>query len=481
MQASSIVSRLKRDMMVREWLWWRLSPPLRFYVALLPAATLVVIGVASAYTDWSVTDAMKFLLLMCCGMISVAFTPRIMYAFPGLTRDFSTVWVIPIAIMLPPVYAAIAPIPLFATLHFFVHRGVLHRIVFTTASVSISYAAVSVLFRWFPVSFAGAHPGTAWHALTWALAVAACEVLAGRGQHFLVAGAVKLSDPTVRMRDMDLSLQALEGDFLKLDLGVLITLAVALSPALVIVALPTVFLVRRFLEHPILVAQSRTDAKTGLLNVSTWESEAESELSRSIRTRNPVALALVDIDHFKLVNDTYGHLVGDRVLKAIAEALTSQSRDYDRTGRFGGEEFVLLLAQTTEGDACNIAERLRGYVASLAIPTDDRLDAPTVKVTISIGVTAMARGHSFELTDLLAAADSAMYAAKQAGRNQVAYATPLRDMGLDEAMSGTPESDAARPLAPEPAGTATSTSPMSGHRVVLVQTEQTAASLCPRR
>jgi diguanylate cyclase (GGDEF)-like protein len=481
MQASSIVSRLKRDLMVREWLWWRLSPPLRFYVALLPAASLVVIGVASAYTDWRASDAVTFLLLICCGMISAAFTPRIMYAFPGLTRDFSTVWVIPIAIMLPPVYAAIAPIPILATLHLFVHRGVPHRMVFTAGSISISYAAVSVLFRWFPAWFAGAHPGTAWHALTWALAVAACEVIAGRGQHFLVAGAVKLSDPTVRMTDMDLSLQALEGDFLKLDLGVLVTLAVALSPALVIVALPTVFLVRRFLEHPILVAQSRTDAKTGLLNVSTWESEAENELSRSIRTRNPVALALVDIDHFKLVNDTYGHLVGDRVLKSIAEALTSQSRDYDRTGRFGGEEFVLLLAQTTESDACNIAERLRGYVASLAIPTDDRPDAPTLKVTISIGVTGMARGHSFELTDLLAAADSAMYAAKQAGRNQVAYAAPLRDMGLDQPLSLAPEADATDAGAPEPASTVTSTSPMSGHRVVLVATEQTAASLCPRR
>ena len=97
------------------------------------------------------------------------------------------------------------------------------------------------------------------------------------------------------------------------------------------------------------------------------------------------------------------------MLKALAEALTGQSRDYDRVGRFGGEEFVLLLAQTAGHDACKIAERLRGYVAALAIPVDDRPDAPTLKVTISIGVTAMARGESFELTDLLAAADSAMY------------------------------------------------------------------------
>ena len=127
------------------------------------------------------------------------------------------------------------------------------------------------------------------------------------------------------------------------------------------------------------MAQSRVDAKTGLLNVSTWETEAETELSRAVRTHSPLALALVDIDHFKQVNDTYGHLVGDRVLKAIAEALTGQSRDYDKVGRFGGEEFVLLLAQTVEKDACKIAERLRNYVASLSVPADDKPDAPTAQ------------------------------------------------------------------------------------------------------
>jgi diguanylate cyclase (GGDEF)-like protein len=270
-----------------------------------------------------------------------------------------------------------------------------------------------------------------------------------------------------------------------MDLAILITVAVALSPLLVVIALPTVLLARRFLIHPVLVAQSRTDSKTGLLNVSTWESEAENELSRATRNRQPVALALVDIDHFKNVNDTYGHLVGDRVLKAIAEALTSQSRDYDRAGRFGGEEFVLLLAQTAAQDACKIAERLRGYIAGLKIPTDDRPDAPTLQVTISIGVTALARGDSYELTDLLAASDSAMYAAKQAGRNQVAFAGPLRDMGLDEAWSSTSHAGSApggtHPGAPQPAGTPLGGSPLSSHQVVLVQTEQTVVSLCPPR
>jgi diguanylate cyclase (GGDEF)-like protein len=408
-----------------------------------------------------------------------------MFTVTGVTRDFSTVWVIPIAILLPPVYAAIAPIPIVAVMQLYVHRGITHRRVFTAASISLPYAAVSVLFRWLPSSFAGPHIGTGLHALTWALTVAGCEVAAGRVQHFFVFGAVKLVNPKVRLIDVDLNWLAFEADFLKVDLGTLITLAVALSPALMVIAVPLGFLVRRFLEHPVLVAQSRVDAKTGLLNVSTWEAEAEAELTRSVRMSNPVALALVDIDHFKQVNDTYGHLVGDRVLKAIAEALTSRSRDYDRVGRFGGEEFVLLLAQTAEQDACKIAERLRGYIAGLEIPVDDRPDAATLKVTISIGVTAMTRGEVYELTDLLAAADSAMYAAKQAGRNQVALAQPLHDMGFDAAWESTPEADSryagTHNGAPHAAGNPLGSNPLSSHRVVLVQTEQSAASLCPRR
>ena len=189
-------------------------------------------------------------------------------------------------------------------------------------------------------------------------------------------------------------------------------------------------------------------------------------------------MALVDIDHFKLVNDTYGHLVGDRVLKALAEALTSQSRDYDRVGRFGGEEFVLLLAQTTEADACKIAERLRGHVESLSVPVDDRPGAPVVQVTISIGVTAVAKGEKHELTDLLAAADSALYHAKQAGRNHVAVAAPQRNMGLDTFnahLAPTTTLDDSRPVADSRA-----TSAAQSPRVVQVhvQANPTSLSLC---
>ena len=436
MRASSLASRLKRCLVVRDWPWSRLPPPLRWYVAAPPVAALIVIAALASHTDWRLLDLAKFLLFTGCGMIAVASTPRLAYTTGGLTRDFGSIWVLPTAILLPPIYAALVPIPFLATLQFWVHRGILYRRVFTAASISLSYVVASFAFRWFPPSFAGPHVGSGLHAFTWAVAVAACYILGGRVQHFLIVGAVKLSDPRVRVWEMEWNRDALQGLFVEIDLAVLITLVVAVSPALGILAVPLLFLVRRFILHPALLAQSRVDAKTGLLNVSTWEREAEGELSRSIRTRSPLALALVDIDHFKAVNDTYGHLVGDKALKAVSDALTSHLRDYDRAGRFGGEEFVLLLAQTSGSDACRIAERLRKNVADMAVPIDDRPGSPSVRLTISIGVTAMERDTRHELTDLLAAADSALYHAKQNGRNKVAIATAKRDMGLDTQFNG---------------------------------------------
>jgi len=418
----------------------------------VPCAALVVIGVEAARTDWHVLDAAKFLLLMCCGAISVVSTPRLMYRSGGVTRDFTTVWVLPAAILLPPVYAALIPIPFYAILQLFVHRGVVHRTVFSAAAVSLSYALASTVFRFFPASFAGNSVGSGLHAFTWVVAVAACELLGGRAQHFLILGAVKLSDPKVRIRPIEFNHEVLQGLFAEIDLGVLITLAIALSPALVILAVPTVLLVRRFLVYPALVAQSRVDAKTGLLNVSTWEREAKVEISRSTRMRNPLALALIDIDHFKLVNDTYGHLVGDRVLKAVADSLTGQLRDYDKAGRFGGEEFVILLAQASEGDACRVAERLRNFVAEMEVPISDAPGADCVRLTISIGVTAMIPGHTRDLTDMLAAADSALYRAKQMGRNRVCVARQIQKVELE---IGLPDiADIAEVVEADPAGAA---------------------------
>jgi diguanylate cyclase (GGDEF)-like protein len=195
---------------------------------------------------------------------------------------------------------------------------------------------------------------------------------------------------------------------------VLVAITSALSPTLLLLALPPVVLLQRSLMHQQLQAAARTDAKTGLLNATAWQREADTELSRAQRTHDPLALLLIDIDYFKRVNDTHGHLMGDQVLIAVATTLCGQLRDYDVVGRFGGEEFVVLLPGTDIVEACRVAERLRGRVRRLAVPAEDS----TVGVTISVGVSLF-RLHGADLIELLAAADLALYRAKQSGRDRV--------------------------------------------------------------
>ncbi len=423
MRASSITGRLPAGLLVRDWAWWRLPGLLRIYVGAVPAAALVLIAVAAASASWLPGDLVKFLLLLGCGVISVVATPRVAYLQSGLVRDFLTAWVLPVAILLPPVYAMVTPIPLLVLTQWRVHRGAIYRRVFTGAAIGLAYGAASVVFHAVPASFAGPSLGTGTHALTWTAAVAAAEIVGWLVHNVLIVSAVKLSDPSAGLREIALNREALLGDFAQMDLGILITVVVAVHPVLAVLAVPTVLLARRFMMHAQLLAKSRIDTKTGLLNVSTWESEAEREIARAVRTRSPLCVAMLDIDHFKLVNDTYGHLVGDQALRAVTGALREQLRSYDLAGRFGGEEFAILLPQTHETQALGIAERLRTHIAAMSVPVgEDATTGPCVSLTVSVGVAALDRIGP-ELSDLLAAADAALYLAKQTGRNRTRVAT----------------------------------------------------------
>lgn len=415
MKSSPITRRLER-VRVRDWPWLRLNPLPRAYIAgvVLVGATLIV--VVASRTTWHAGNLRAFALLLGCGMISVVVTPRIAYLQGGMTRDFLTVWVLPIAVLLPPIYAMMTPIPLMLLTQWRIHRGVVYRRVYTTVAISMAYGTASLAFHTIPASFAGTSIGIDMHALKWTVAVLGCEVLGWLGHHYFLVSAIKLCDPAARLSDMELNGEALQADFAQIDLGVVTTIVVGVNPALALFAVPTVLLARRFMMHAQLLAKSRMDNKTGLLNASTWESEAEVEIARAIRTRSPVSVALIDIDHFKLVNDTYGHLIGDVVLCAVADAIREHLRSYDVAGRFGGEEFVLLLPQAGEGQALAIADRLRTHIAAMAIPIEDE-DGRCVRLTVSVGIAAL-DGTARELTDLLAAADSALYFAKENGRNK---------------------------------------------------------------
>jgi diguanylate cyclase (GGDEF)-like protein len=134
-----------------------------------------------------------------------------------------------------------------------------------------------------------------------------------------------------------------------------------------------------------------------------------------------------------MVNDLHGHLAGDKALRAIAHVFRIFLRDYDLAGRFGGEEFAVLLPQTSAADARHIAERVRLHIAETPIEISDDPAAAAVQITVSMGVAALGqtweRTTGSQLTDLLAGADRALYQAKNAGRNHVVMVTDTETVG----------------------------------------------------
>ncbi len=192
-------------------------------------------------------------MLLCCGMISVAIHAARDVPVPGIDQGLQLPsGSLPSRFLLPPVYAAVAPIPFMAVLQFFVHRGVLHRRVFTAASISLPYAAVSLAV---PLVSALLRRHDAGHRAARAspgcLAVAACEILGGRVQHFLIVGAVKMTDPSVRLRRYGPERAGARRSFSSRSTSASsLRSRSALSSTLVVIALPTVLLVRRFLDSP---------------------------------------------------------------------------------------------------------------------------------------------------------------------------------------------------------------------------------------
>ena len=157
------------------------------------------------------------------------------------------------------------------------------------------------------------------------------------------------------------------------------------------------------------------DELTGLLNRRAIEEYAESEFNLTERKVRALSVILLDIDHFKNVNDRFGHKTGDYALQQVAKVLTSNLRNYDRVGRWGGEEFMLILPDTQLKDATAAAERVRIEISAMKISLETR---ETFSIHISLGVACTTSQFS-SLTKLIDAADQAMYLAKEAGRNRV--------------------------------------------------------------
>lgn len=169
--------------------------------------------------------------------------------------------------------------------------------------------------------------------------------------------------------------------------------------------------------HDSLEERATTDGLTGLANRRTFDAALAEELARTDRTDEPMAVALLDLDHFKAINDEFGHPVGDEVLRRVAAALADLTRPFDVAARYGGEEFGLVLPGTDEDGAVAVGQRMRRAVAAVRAP---------VPVTASVGVVSTHRGTSTP-EELVAAADMALYEAKRRGRDRVLSANDLRE------------------------------------------------------
>jgi diguanylate cyclase (GGDEF)-like protein len=371
--------------------------------------------VAAARLPPHLHDLEVFGVLLAFGVATVELTRRTGEP-AGLIKDLHGVWQLPAALLLPPLYGLIAPVPILVLSQLRIRHALVYRRAFTAAAIGLSLGATSLVFH------AALHPagaslsGSPSGQLRWVLLATGCAALRTLINKGLVVTAVKGSEPTASLRQLAWDREVVYNDVAELCLSVVIVFAVAHISLMIAFALPFVTLLQRSFRHTQLAGEARVDGKTGLLNAATWQREAHTEVSRAVRTRTPLAVAMVDIDHFKAVNDTYGHLAGDAVLAGISAALRGLLRDYDIVGRFGGEEFAILLPHTNAAEARDIAERLRVRLAKIITPVTSGAESVPLRITVSIGVAALEEARR-DLDELLAAADSALYQAKQSGRN----------------------------------------------------------------
>ena len=436
--------RLRGGLSPREGSGWPLLTmlgPLIVYVVGVVACALALIGWEAAHTPLRAGQVALFAALLAAAVVCVEAMRRLGQP-SGVSRDLLSAWWLPIALLLPPVYALLAPFGIGPVLYLRARRIPLYRRVFSSAALGLAGAAASATFHLAvpqasQMSLDGSHD---WLTRPTVIVTAvACAVLFAVLNAGIVAVAAHLADPEAPLAKVLWDRERLLLDLTETCVGILVAVTCALSFLLLLVALPPVILLQRSLMHQQLAAAARTDSKTGLLNATAWQREADAAITRALRTGAPLSLLLVDVDHFKQVNDSHGHLIGDEVLRALAAELRQQVRESDVVGRFGGEEFTVLLPRIDGDGACRIAERLRSSAGLLSVAADPTAADPTaadptadarISVTVSIGVAVLGQ-HGSDLFELLAAADLALYRAKDAGRNQVRLYAPRQRSAPD--------------------------------------------------
>jgi diguanylate cyclase (GGDEF)-like protein len=342
--------------------------------------------------------------------------------------DLSSVWTFAAALLLPPALAAAVIAVVYLHLWQRVWRPAkvpLHRHVYTTATVVLAAGAAHGA-----VTGAGGLPSGP-DDVAGVAGIAAAVLVYVVVNTLLVAGVIALTHDWRGVRELVGRWDDNALEVATLCMGGLAAVTIGSTPWLVALVLPPILVLHRAVLVRHLEEVASTDAKTGLLNSAGWQAEAARTLRRTQRARATAAVLILDLDHFKLVNDAHGHLAGDDVLAAVAAELRTGVREQDLVGRFGGEEFVVLLPELPSGalgqaEMRAVAERLRRLVAELDVPVctpDGNLTISGLSVSVG-GAAIPADGATLE--QALKAADASLYAAKRSGRNLVRIAGPVQ-------------------------------------------------------
>ena len=408
---------------LRSWQLWTLPTRAWTYLLAVEAAAVLALTLAwSTSTPGSSRHGAVAVTLLVCATLALEGSLHVerrreRYG-DAPYRDLANTWTFAGALLLPPAWAAAVVIGVYAGVWARLRHYQPYRWFASVACMTLGVLAASAAYD----HLAGG-PLTAGRPLNLAgLAAAAAAMLAL--SPLLLAVAIRLAVPGTSWRQTLGTGQDAAMEVATCCLAVFVALAALHALPLAALAVPVLFL----LSHTLLVSQlqkaATTDAKTGLSNPGGWHELAERELARAAHRNEPLTVLLIDLDHFKDVNDTHGHLAGDAVLRSVARALREEVRSADLVevvGRWGGEEFIALLPGTDPTAGTRIAERLRARVAALQTPHPDRPET-LIRVTASIGVATYPTPAD-SLGTLLTVADTALYAAKRAGRHRVAVNT----------------------------------------------------------
>jgi diguanylate cyclase (GGDEF)-like protein len=391
------------------------------FFAGIEAFALILAAAALLYLPIGGVDLARFGALLAIAIVQAELSRTIERVRRTIAEaphvNMTSVWTFAGALLLPAGLAAVLAVLVYAHLWIRVWRPMpsraTYRVVYCAAAIVLSCLAATAVLGVGGIR-AALPTGT-----TGSLLVIQAALV------FTVVNAVVIA-VSVYLHTGERSFRALIGsgednalEFATLVLGGLTAVGLIYEPLLVVfILLPVLMLHRSVLVQQLEIAAT-TDIKTGVLNAGAWHELSERALSSAARERRPFGLLMLDLDHFKDVNDSYGHLAGDVVLKAVATAIKEQVRDYDSVGRFGGEEFVVLLPGISEGDVLAVAERIREAVLSLEIDVVTAEEVTAVRgLSVSIGVAVCPAAGTI-LERLLHAADAALYEAKNTGRNKV--------------------------------------------------------------